>query len=502
MTQVERSKLAQKRKTQPEKLGRLVSGELDWIVMKAIEKDRSRRYETAAGLAADISRYLANEPVEAGPPSISYRLRKFAARNWVAVSTTTAILLALIVGTVASTIGWVAARRAQHLMAIAQGQLTDQLTETELARRQTELNLYVSDMNRAATAYDERNIELVLSLLAKHEASHGDLFEWRCLHRLCQRDSLHTFRGHSGRVNSVAVSQNGVIASGSSDGTFRLFDIKTRREIGSREMSSGVKRVDFTPDGQLLAVAEHPNKITIWDVEPLEQIATWPSEQPAFSDIAFSPDGVTLAVTPVQSWRPLHLWNWQTQNALSVGCREALGHGVSFSPTGGFISLFGPMPQVSVAEATEEGTYRRFAYLALAHDWTVEDAAFSRPDEKYLATVGSGGEIRMWDLAEVRQAELAGESAKPVSILRGKRSSHGTEVLSFSPDGRYLASGGYNGAVNLWRGRPPWHPEESELVTWRGHTAGVTSIAYSHDGTLIVSGSEDHTVRLWPGPKL
>ena len=70
--------IAAARKTEPERLPRLVRGELDWIVMKCLEKDRTRRYETASGLARDVEHYLADEPVEACPPSASYRLRKFA----------------------------------------------------------------------------------------------------------------------------------------------------------------------------------------------------------------------------------------------------------------------------------------------------------------------------------------------------------------------------------------------------------------------------------------
>ncbi|MCH8042579.1 MAG: protein kinase [Planctomycetes bacterium] len=493
MTKAERAETAQKRQTVPEKLGRLVRGELDWIVMKAIEKDRTRRYATAEALAADVARYLANEPVEAGPPSIAYRLRKFASRNRVAVSTTVAVALALIVGTIASTVLLVEARRAQRGLEVAQGELTGQLSETQRAQGQAELNLYVSDMNRVATAYDESNIGLALSLLAKHEASYGDRFEWRCLRRLCQGDALHTFRQHSGPVNSVAVSPQGVIASGSSDGMFRLFDIKTKQEIASRKMSSGVRRVEFTPDGQVLVVAEGHGEITFWNVDPLEQKDL---ELPrGFADVALSPDGVTLAV----SGRRLSLWNWETPNVPAVVVAGGGGGFMSFSPTGRFLSLVSPTPKVNLLEVTKEGVYERYAYMPLAHDWSVLDSAFSRPDEKYLATVGKGGQIRMWELAEIRRAELAGKSAKPVSILQGKRSSHGARTLSFSPDGRYLASGGRTGNINLWRGGPPWRPEESELLTLRGHTAAVTSIAYSHDGALLVSGSKDHTVKLWPG---
>src|SRR6185436_8135077 len=69
------------RHTEPAKLTRLMRGELDWIVMKTLEKDRNRRYETAKDFAADVQRYLNNEAVQACPPSSGYRLRKFARRN-------------------------------------------------------------------------------------------------------------------------------------------------------------------------------------------------------------------------------------------------------------------------------------------------------------------------------------------------------------------------------------------------------------------------------------
>ena len=93
------------------KLSRLVRGELDWIVMKALEKDRTRRYETANGLARDLERYLDDEPVEACPPSATYRFRKFARRNRVAFTSVAFVALALVMGIVAST--WLAVRARQ-----------------------------------------------------------------------------------------------------------------------------------------------------------------------------------------------------------------------------------------------------------------------------------------------------------------------------------------------------------------------------------------------------
>src|SRR5687767_201507 len=84
------------RKSDPRRLGQMFRGELDWIVMKAMEKDRARRYETATGLARDIERYLHDDPVEACPPSAAYRLRKLARRHRTALLTTTAALLVLL----------------------------------------------------------------------------------------------------------------------------------------------------------------------------------------------------------------------------------------------------------------------------------------------------------------------------------------------------------------------------------------------------------------------
>ena len=104
--------IAASRKTQPEKLGQQLRGELDWIVMRALEKDRSRRYETANGLARDIQRHLADEPVEACPPSTSYRLHKFIRKNRAPLTVTAGFVLVLVVATIVSSWQAVRATRA------------------------------------------------------------------------------------------------------------------------------------------------------------------------------------------------------------------------------------------------------------------------------------------------------------------------------------------------------------------------------------------------------
>ena len=97
------------RGTDPRSLSRFVTGDLDWIVMKALEKDRTRRYETASGLAADVQRFLNDEPIVARSPSLAYRFTKFARRNRVAMVTSALVLASLVVGIVATS--WMAHAR-------------------------------------------------------------------------------------------------------------------------------------------------------------------------------------------------------------------------------------------------------------------------------------------------------------------------------------------------------------------------------------------------------
>ncbi len=113
--------IAAHRKTEPAKLSRLLRGELDWIVMKALEKDRNRRYETANGFAMDVQRYLADEPVLACPPSAEYRLRKFARRNKGAILAAATILVVLCFGLVGTTWQAIRATAAEHAAKLDQG---------------------------------------------------------------------------------------------------------------------------------------------------------------------------------------------------------------------------------------------------------------------------------------------------------------------------------------------------------------------------------------------
>jgi serine/threonine protein kinase/tetratricopeptide (TPR) repeat protein len=119
------SKISLLRKTEPAKLSALVKGDLDWIVMKALEKDRNRRYETASGLARDIQLHLGGEPVEACPPSARYRLRKLARKHKKPLAALAAFAFLLVAGILVSTWQAVRATRAERRASAARDEATN-----------------------------------------------------------------------------------------------------------------------------------------------------------------------------------------------------------------------------------------------------------------------------------------------------------------------------------------------------------------------------------------
>ncbi len=165
----ERTQLAKARHVEPEKLHRLVEPDLDWIVMKAIEKDRTRRYETANAFAQDVVRFLADEPVSATPPSVGYRLRKFARRNRRALASGAAVGAALLLGL--SVAGWVwldsTWQRARRTAAVEQRAATV-IAEGE---REMELNRKVPLENAGNFRRAEETVRRLESLVGFEQAN-------------------------------------------------------------------------------------------------------------------------------------------------------------------------------------------------------------------------------------------------------------------------------------------------------------------------------------------
>ena len=231
------AKIASARQTEPAKLAKLVHGELDWIVMKALEKDRGRRYQTANAFARDIQRYLDDETVEACPPSAGYRLHKFASKNRRVLATTGAFVLLL-----AAAARWLAPikRSAPRWPRPTPGKLRPwpnvpkrwpsnperRRSEAQRANEEklrSDQRLYVAEMGLAQQAWRETQMDQVrvhLQAIEPERPEDADLrsFEWYYLRRLCDT-SGRTLRGHTGAISGLAFSPDGrrVISAGAED---------------------------------------------------------------------------------------------------------------------------------------------------------------------------------------------------------------------------------------------------------------------------------------------
>jgi serine/threonine protein kinase/tetratricopeptide (TPR) repeat protein len=175
--------LAAMRKTEPKRLMAMLRGELDWVVMKCLEKQRDRRYETANGLARDIQRYLADEPVEARPPSASYRLRKFAQRHKGAVLAVSVFAVLLLSGIIGTATGLVRALEAERQAVTERDQKEEArkkavaaATAEAEARRQTRQALnamtdeVVQDLLARQVQLTDQHRKFLRNVLAHHAA--------------------------------------------------------------------------------------------------------------------------------------------------------------------------------------------------------------------------------------------------------------------------------------------------------------------------------------------
>jgi serine/threonine protein kinase len=157
MTNVDSTSTAKRRGMESSRLISLLRGDLDWVVMKCLEKDRTRRYETSNGLSMDIQRYLNNEPISARPPSAAYRFWKLARRNKVAFGAVAAVVAALLAGLGLATVGFFRAdvERQRAVAALADAQQQKSLAVTALADAQQQRALADDNFREARAAVED-----------------------------------------------------------------------------------------------------------------------------------------------------------------------------------------------------------------------------------------------------------------------------------------------------------------------------------------------------------
>ena len=480
------SGISEQRKTEPKRLSLILKGDLDWIAVKALEKDRTRRYDTPVALADDVQRYLDDEAIEARPPSFSYQFQKSFRRHrgtFVAIGAIAGLLIAGLIGTGTmwywASMAELDAKKSATTARTEAGKARRSEVKERLARKEaqqqreeTEATLARSQFLAANLRWIENRVAEARNLLHQIPHKHRDNFEWHWCNRYFL-GSETTCYGHESDVQSVSFSPDGTqIASGSDDNTIKLWDASTGEALRTlKGHKSAVSSVSFSPDSTQIASGSADGTIKSWDASG-ERSRTLPGHTGLISSVSYGPDGIIVSASVDET---LKLWDAVTGREL----RTLKGHkgavlGVSFSPDGTRIVSGSDDRTIKLWDAStgkELGTLR-------GHTDAVSEVSFS-PDGTQIAS-GSVGTIKLWDAS----------TGELLRTLQG----HSSWVLSvsFSPDGRQIVSGSHFGTIKSWDGATG-----EELRTLQGHKSSVRSVSFSRNGTRIVSRSDDGTIKLW-----
>jgi WD40 repeat protein/serine/threonine protein kinase len=468
LTAEEQTTTAKRRDTDPPRLLHLVRGDLDWIVMKALEKDRTRRYETANGLAADVKRHLDNEPVVARPPSTGYRLQKAFRRNKLAFVAASAVALALVLGLGFSTWSFLRERKA-HASEIAARRIADeqrqkaeasartaqeQTKRAESQQAEAHRLLYVADMNLVQIAWDQTHLGRLKELLDETQSFPERGFEWYYWQRETHRAML-TLRGING-ISSVAFSPDGQrIVTGSGWPSVKLWDAASGRGLLTIQLPPSaalfpISCVALSPDGQRIAGGGNEGA-KVWDAVSGNELLTLKGHTNSISSVAFSPDGQRIATASYDGTAKV----WDAASGRDL------------------LTLDASAAQIAQMEKLTAGQY---------HTIYVTSVAFS-PDGQRIAT-GSGRYAQVWDAA----------SGRELLVLKGRSVGISVGFLSvaFSPDGKRIVTPSFGLTAIVWDATTG-----QELLLLTGHGGLLSAVAFSPDGNQIATASADATVRLW-----
>ncbi|HUR57609.1 MAG TPA: protein kinase [Opitutaceae bacterium] len=500
LSDAERDTVARLRGTVDSALSILLRGDLDWIVMRCMEKNRTRRYDTANGLAADIQRYLRNEPVVARPPSTWYLLQKLFRRHRVGFTAGAAVACAVILGGIFSTWQAVRAIRAEKEQTTLR-EAAERAGATEWAlRREAQSHelaarrmLYAADMNLAQQALHTNNLGRVRRLLDRHRpanASTPDVrgWEWRYLWQQSRSEALAKLMQHDEGAFTVSYSPDGrLLAVGCYGGRVELWDAESRRLVRVlHEKGAAIGKAVFSPrENALVATAE--TGVLMW-----HDLASGRSEQLArfkgnIRNLSFSHDGARVVVLTASPGPAVHVLDPGRKGILSelpLGATSG-AHWHCARLSSDYDRLYyndwvGPARK-SVVRMRQQSTGKIVWEAGSGTDVGFTAMELS-PDGRFLVT-GTGYQDGR---VTVRNA-LTGEV---VAELQGH--TRWIPWLTFSRDGRWLASASSDQTIRLWD-TATW----KEAGVFRGHGDEVHAVAFSPDGAFLASGSKEGSVMLW-----
>ncbi|ARI81869.1 WD40 repeat domain-containing protein [Microcystis aeruginosa] len=315
-------------------------------------------------------------------------------------------------------------------------------------------------------------------ILQKHKASDTKVID--ALQKvLANRMEYNRLEGHNSRVNSVSFSRDGkTLATGSDDGTIKLWDVETGQEIRTLSGHNGkVNSVSFSPDGKTLATGSEDKTIKLWNVETGEEIGTLSGHDGYVFSVSFSRDGKTLATGSDDG--TIKLWDVETgQEIRTLSGHNGKVNSVSFSSDGKTLAFDSDGGTIKLWYIDIE-TGKEIRTLSEWNRGCVYSVSFSN-DGKTLATGSADKTIKLWNVE-------TGEEIRTLSGHNGKVNS-----VSFSSDGKTLATGSADKTIKLWNVETG-----KEIRTLSGHNGEVHSVSFRSDGKTLASGSSDNTIKLW-----
>jgi eukaryotic-like serine/threonine-protein kinase len=498
-----------------------LSTDLDWIVMKCLEKDRARRYETASGLAADLNRHLENEPVVARPPSNLYRFQKMVRRNKVVVAAAAMVALALLVG--AGLASWQAVRASRERdaketalrQAVAAQQEQTRLREKAQTaerdevrlREQAQAQAYASDMLLAQQSIFANNFGRARELLYRHRPqsrSDKDLrgWEWRYLWQQCASDALAKVWQATNMITDLAVSpdEKWLAVGQSSDVTavtiLQFVDRTTARIVTNLPARRGTEvSLAFSPKAPLLAFNSSENAGTsvqwtlhLWNVETRQTLFELPLRY-FCTGLAFSPDGSTLLVAvqnqPGRLSGELLLYQvpsgtLRRKYDVSIPATPGWSPDVTVDPDFQFAAVGGQRLQVIDLSTGKP------RWSAANKQGEFESYAFAREGKILITAEGlTDSLLRVWD---VNSGKPIGQ---PVPMPHGM-----VNRLALWPNGKTLASATADGTIQIWDVSDPTdlRPLGRPL---RGQAGEVNALALNTEDRTLLSGHTDGSVYAW-----